>query len=142
MKNDARLHIYASHRSIFDGSEDVKKFDVPGTYSEVNGAYYVFYEEKDDETGTVFSHRLKIEPTTLTRHVKGTYSNDMLFELGKETGTVYNTPYGTFSMRFLTKNYSVTKSESEISVLLEYILSLNGEPSSEVEMKIKILKKD
>lgn len=61
----------------------------------------------------------------------------MVFENGKVTKCNYRTPYGVINMSFFSKNVQCIKKADEYEIVLEYILSIDNQPTTEVFMKIR-----
>ena len=135
MQYEARIVICTNQHSITDGEELQEQFDYNGTVFEKNGAFYIGYVQKD-EGSIETQNRLIAYEDKIVRTSKGDSFSRMEFVPGKETKTMYATAYGTFDMTFMTKYYSIKKVDEKLSIELEYILSINGEPSSEMTMSV------
>lgn len=137
MSDLSKIIIESRQKSIIDANVVHDRYEYEGRAGRVGDAFYISYEQKEDKE--VIKNLLKVEDNKLTRTSKGEHtSNTMVFSLGNTTSSDYKTPYGNITMSFLTKNLQTIKSDSSMRIVIEYILSMNNEPTLECEMIIRI----
>lgn len=113
----------------------------PGTYYFKNGKHYFLYEEIDED-GEVSKNTIKVMPDMVDLIRKGVTSSHMVFEMGKENLTYYDTPFGSMLMGITTsairfREVSGTRMELEI----DYALSMDGKHMSDCNIKINVTAK-
>ncbi|MBE5961038.1 MAG: DUF1934 domain-containing protein [Lachnospiraceae bacterium] len=118
----------------------------PGEYYFRNGKHYIIYEELIEEEGihAVTKCTLKITDKQVDLVKKGTSNVHMVFELGKNHMTYYNTPFGDLMMGITTTDISLTKEGEDFTTLLadlSYALDINYEFAANCTLKIKVQSK-
>lgn len=122
-----------------DGKHQDKTETVyPGKGYEKDGCYYVFYDEVDPDDGRVTRSSLRIRPRHVDIRKKGNLNTQMVFIPGQCTETDYQTPYGTFKLIVDTKRADVSRKDKELTVELDYRLSLGGTEAVKNKMTIKV----
>lgn len=122
-----------------DGKDrDTTETVYPGKGYEKDGCYYVFYDEVDPDDGSVTKASLRIRPRHIDIRKKGAINTQMVFIPGRCTETEYQTPYGKFILMVDTKRAEIFRKEKEMTVELEYRLSLGGAQAIRNQMKIKV----
>ena len=120
-------------------SNDVQteEINVKGVLRKKDDSIYLFYEEKEPDSGCITRNSVKIEGgKSVTRTCSGYKASTMRFVDGSETATNYVTKYGTFAMKFMTNYVSVTETDKEIRVSIEYILSVDSAPIGNQQLTI------
>lgn len=110
----------------------------PGKGYEKDGCYYVFYDEVDPDDGSVTKASLRIRPRHIDIRKKGAVNTQMVFIPGQSTETEYQTPYGKFILTVDTKRADIKRMEKDITLELDYRLSLGGAQAIRNQMKIKV----
>lgn len=122
-----------------DGQErDTTETVYPGRGYEKDGCYYVFYDEVDPEDAKVTKASLRIRPRHIDIRKKGAVNTQMVFIPGKCTETEYQTPYGKFILTVDTRRAEIKRTEKEITLELDYRLSLGGAQAIRNQMKINV----
>lgn len=112
-----------------------------GEYYERNGKRYLVYEEMqmdDVNSREMTKNTIKIAKNQVDIIKKGTNNVHMIFELNKKNITYYNTPYGDLLIGLYTTALAVSEEEEEITLNLDYVLSINSNHVSDCKITIKI----
>lgn len=109
-----------------------------GTYYWKNGKHYVLYEEQTEEQGPVTKNTVKFYDGHFEMTKKGGANSFLLFDRGKKSSSVYNTPFGPLQIDVVTKEMSMTDSEDELRVYVKYTLDINYNFVSECEVHFKV----
>lgn len=113
-----------------------------GTYYYKNKKHFIFYEEIDED-GTVSKNTIKVASNMVDLIRKGVTSSHMIFEVGKENLTYYDTPYGSMLMGITTSNCSFKEiNDRRMELNIDYALSIDGKHMSDCNIEIKIKAKD
>lgn len=138
MSKLSKIIIESRQKSILDGQVINERYEYEGRAGRVGDAFYISYEQIDEND--LIKNLIKVEGDKITRTSKGKLAdNTMVFSTGKTSSTEYRTPYGNISMSFFTKNLQTVKSDDNMYIVIEYILSMNNEPTIECEMKIRVM---
>ncbi len=138
MSDKKKVYVDTRQKSI-DSDEVIKESYVyEGKAGRVGDTYCIIYDQIEDETEEIIKNIIKLDSDhKVTRTAKGTGSSGMVFENGKVTKCNYRTPYGVINMSFFSKNVQCIKKADEYEIVLEYILSIDNQPTTEVFMKIR-----
>ncbi|CDM69441.1 hypothetical protein CM240_2304 [Clostridium bornimense] len=118
--------------------EEGIKVITPGNFYEEDGVFYAVYEETEISgmEGTITT--IKIEGNKVFLNRKGSLNSEMIFEEGKSTYVLYETPYGTLDMKITTDSITGEIKESGGELALEYILEFPGQAPIKTNLKISI----
>ena len=106
-----------------------------GTCMHRDGKWYLTYEEADDE-GHLSKCRIKAQEGVLVMEKTGHVNTRMEFTPGQVYESVYQTPYGEFDLKMLTKDVSFPETDDLIAVNLLYELGVNGQFLSDCKLGI------
>lgn len=112
-----------------------------GEYYYKNGKHYIMYEEVMEGETKTLKNRIKFAPGYMELTKNGIVSVHMLFEEYKKNITHYHTPYGALMMGIDAKKVSLTETETEINIAVDYALELNQEHTADCNIKINIKSK-
>lgn len=135
-ENNVLITMTALHT---DGNNQDKTETIyPGKAYEKDGCFYVFYDEVDPDDGKVTKASLRIRLRHVDIRKKGAINTQMVFIPGQCTETEYQTPYGKFILTVDTRRADVKKGDREVTVDLDYRLSLGGTEAVRNRMSIKV----
>lgn len=112
-----------------------------GTYSFENQIHQVVFEEQLSESEEITTDWLTFTEEKVELKKEGEVQTHMIFEKGKKNLSFYDTPYGSVSVEMTASEVEVTCKEDEISIILEYSLTMNEEPVAECALNIGIRSK-
>lgn len=131
--------------SVFSGENENNKEPIsvttPGEFYERNNCYYAVYKETEISGMKGTTTTLKIKPDKFSMLRNGTTSTKMEFEKGKQTFSMYNTPYGTLELEINTKDLQVLMDDSGGKVHVKYELSISRQDRqlTDLEVEIKVV---
>ena len=104
------------------GTEQDETFvEVQGTYEREQDVAVIQYIEKPEETLEILNV-IRVQGNSVTISKRGAIVSDMLFEMGKNSEVVYQTPYGTIPMEIRCKNVSIKEDDRNLRIEVEYDL--------------------
>lgn len=109
-----------------------------GQYFQRNKKQYIVYEEAIEGETQTNHNRIKISPGRVELNKTGMLSVHMVFEENEKHKTCYYTPYGTLMMEIETKKITVSETENEIHIEIEYALEMNGEFVADCHIQINV----
>lgn len=122
------------------GERDINSTNAPAEYYEKNGTHYIFFEEKDSETGVSVKSTIKLKNQVLELTKKGNVTTRMVFDAGKEFTTDYITPMGCLQMGILTHSVDCYFKKGLPQLKATYTLTNEGQAISENTILIKLAK--
>lgn len=131
--------------SVFSGENENNKEPIsvttPGEFYERNNCYYAVYKETEISGMKGTTTTLKIKPDKFSMLRTGTTSTKMEFEKGKQTFSMYNTPYGTLELEINTKDLQISVDDSGGKVHVQYELSISRQERqlTDLEVEIKVI---
>ena len=123
-----------------NGERDINTINAPAEYYVRNGTHYIFFDEKDSETGASVKSTIKYKNQILELTKKGNVNTRMVFEAGKEFLTDYITPFGHLQMGIFTHNVECHFKKGLPQIRVSYTLSNEGQKISESIIIIKLFK--
>lgn len=140
MTKDVLVYVTGMH--IAEEKEEPITLVTVGTYYYKNKKHFIFYDELN-EAGGVMKNTIKIAPDMVDVIRKGEASSHMVFEIGKENLSYYDTPYGSMLMGITTSNFSFKEiNERHMELKIDYTLSIDGKHVSDCSIEIKIKAKN
>jgi len=121
-----------------NGERDISSSTAPAEYYEKNGTHYIFFEEKDPDTGMKVKSTIKFKNQILELTKKGNVTTRMVFQSGQEFITDYITPMGCLQIGILTHNVDCYFKKGLPQLKAEYTLSNEGQIISENTIIIKL----
>lgn len=137
-KRDVKITVHSIQHDV---SDEVSKNSYQGDCHYMAGKHIVRYEEvfETEEGSTEKSDNLvKIGDDFVQIRKKGAVSTQMHFEVAKEHHAPYQTPFGVFDMTILTDALQVQKTDKDMTIHIQYQLSLNQCPISHCTINMKI----
>ena len=122
----------------FDIEDEAIELVTDGTYYLKNGKHYIFYEEQPESNGPVINNMVKFNENSFEMTKKGGSNSHLLFNKERKTSTVYHTSAGPIQIDTVTRNFSVTETEQELTVKINYTLDINYNFISECEVNFKV----
>lgn len=111
----------------------------PAKYYLKNGKHYVLYEEVVEGMAGTIKNKIKLTDGKVLEIIKtGQTNSHMIFEKGKTNLTIYDTPYGQFFLDMHTQELEILEQEEEISVKVEYEMSMNNQKIADCKVFIGI----
>lgn len=124
---DALITVTGKQRNLGENEPDVIEITARGKFYERNGVYYIFYDEKMEQFDEVLHSSIKIDRQANTVEIgkKGPIQNQMLFELGKKTNSMYRTEFGILEMGMDTDMLQLNIKEDRFYMELHYMMEVN-----------------
>ena len=113
-----------------------------GEYYEKNDKKYIIYEEVVEGMEGKIKNIIKLSPTCMEVTKKGLTNTHMVFEENKKNLTVYNTPFGAFSLGIMAKGIDIDEQDDSMSVKVEYELDMNYEHIADCTISLGIQSKN
>lgn len=135
---DVQVRILGTQHDL---SDEQMETICTGRYKKMNGKHVVIYDEFfEEENGQAARNTniLKVSDGFLSIKKSGAITTTMEFEEGKNTFTIYKTPYGTFNMMIHTNSLKIKEDTDRLTLYIDYSLSLNGQQVSECSISIFI----
>lgn len=122
----------------FDIEDEAIELVTDGTYYLKNGKHYILFEEQSESNGPVTKNMVKFNENSFEMTKKGGSNSYLLFDKQRKTSTLYHTPAGPMQIDVVTRNFSVTETEKELVVKINYTLDINYNFISECEVNFKV----
>ena len=131
------VNIESSHIDADENLDTIKSF-VIGKIIYHNDNVYISYEEPDENgmEGTKTILKLAGDKITLSR--SGDVRQNLNFEKGKITRSLYQTPFGALAMSVETRILQVIFAETDIDIYIEYILMINEKMQGLTRLRIGV----
>lgn len=128
----------------FDGSANEEAIEVVtvGNYYKKNGKHYITFDEVLEGFDGITKNIVKISEDSLAITKNGLSNVHMVFEKNKKNITCYNTPYGNFMIGISGKSLSITETEDNIHVKVDYRMDVNYEHLADCEITMNIKSKE
>lgn len=144
MKKEVLLSIRGMHTDMLldNGDEEDEAIEVivPAVYFFKNGKHYILYDEVAEGMQGVTKNKIKIKGEQSLEIMKtGIVNAHMVFEKEKQIQTCYETPYGQMIVSTYTTGLSLEESEDQITMKVEYELTMNYQPVAECEIEMKVV---
>ena len=121
--------------------EEGIKVITPGNFYEEEGVYYAVYEETEISGMEGTMTTIKIEEDKVFLKRKGSLNSEMIFEEGKSSYVLYETPYGTLDMKITTDVINGEIKGEGGTLELDYTLEFPGQAPIRTNLKINISNK-
>jgi uncharacterized beta-barrel protein YwiB (DUF1934 family) len=130
--------VYVSGLQIVEEKSEPIVLVTTGTYYFRNGKHFIIYEEVDEE-GDRAQNTIKITPHMVDLVRKGMTSSHMIFEVGKENLTYYDTPFGSMLMGITTSSIKFEEvNELHMELEIQYALSVDSKHVSDCTIHITV----
>ncbi|MCR5737387.1 MAG: DUF1934 domain-containing protein [Eubacterium sp.] len=104
-----------------DGGECVELM-ARGKYYRKNEKHYLLYDDIEEESGMTTKNTIKFNEEKVEVLRNGMVNGKLVFDEGKNSQSLYGTPYGDILLEVLTKKISVEELTDHINLLIEYEL--------------------
>lgn len=122
----------------FNIQEEAIELVTDGTYYLKNGKHYILFEEQPESNGPITKNIVKFNKNVFAMTKKGGNNSYLLFDKERKTSTLYHTPAGAVQIDVVTHDFSVTETEQELAVKINYTLDINYNFISECEVNFKV----
>ena len=128
----------------FEGENDANDLETitAAQYYKKNDSHYVIYEEATEGFRETTKNIIKWNGNTLELTKRGLINVHMIFEEKKNNMTDYRTPYGSILIGIDTKQIQMTEEEDEVTVCVDYALSINYEHLADCKININVRSKE
>lgn len=133
-----KLHI-STTQTDGQGAVDNTEFYTEGGYCEENGTRYLSYQESEVSgmAGTTTVLEIAGKEAALSR--SGTINSRMIFRIGCETKSLYDTIYGALDFFILTQKLDIGVCNGLVdSVYLKYRLRMGAGEANTTELHIRV----
>ena len=113
-----------------------------GRFRQINNKIYLKYDELVENETRLTSNLIKIDGGSIEITKKGTVSTHMRFCANEKTVSLYNTPFGSFSLGIFTRSVEIDKQEDVINILIDYSLEVEEKQISDCKVGICIKTQD
>ncbi|GLC29394.1 DUF1934 domain-containing protein [Clostridium omnivorum] len=120
------------------GEEEAIEVVTPGEFYKEGNFYYAIYNETELSGMEGTETTLKISEDVMYLKREGTTNTEMEFRPNTENVNLYNTPYGTLELKTKTKGLQVEMKDDGGDVMVDYSLSISGQPSQNTILNINI----
>ncbi len=93
-----------------------------GKYYRKNEKHYLLYDDIEEESGMTTKNTIKFNEEKVEVLRNGMVNGKLVFDEGKNSQSLYGTPYGDILLEVLTKKISVEELTDHINLLIEYEL--------------------
>ncbi len=113
-----------------------------GSYYEKNDKRYIIYDEVVEGMEGKIKNIIKLSEGCMEVTKKGLTNTHMVFEENKKNLSVYNTPFGAFSLGILAKDINIDETDDSMSVEVNYELDMNYEHIADCTISLGIQSKN
>lgn len=114
---------------------------LPGEFYEKDDTLFLFYQEKDRESGALTQNSLKLKDGTLTYTRKGNVNARMVFTPNENYITAYQSPFGLLHLEIHTKELAHTIGAHNVNFHVSYELYSDEAFVSSNELTLNIKNK-
>jgi uncharacterized beta-barrel protein YwiB (DUF1934 family) len=104
-----------------DGEETVELM-ARGKYYRKNNKHYLLYDDIEEESGMTTKNTIKFNEDKVEVLRNGMVNGKLIFQQGKNSQSLYGTPYGDILLEVMTKKIAVEEITDNINLLIEYEL--------------------
>ena len=136
MKKDALIEIKGKYSS--DNGIDSIELTTLGSFTKLNGKYYITYREQNDQTDATVTTVTVDGDNRVTLSRRGEITSRMLLEKGKRHLFHYKTSFAEFMLGIFANKISNSLSDDGGKLNFSYTLDINSGLISENEIEISI----
>lgn len=136
MKKDALIEIKGKYSS--DNGIDSIELTTLGSFTKLNGKYYITYREQNDQTDATVTTVTVDGDNRVTLSRRGEITSRMLLEKGKRHLFHYKTSFAEFMLGIFANKISNSLSDDGGKLNFSYTLDINSGLISENEIEINI----
>ena len=141
MTEEVLISITGLHKVAGDSAEDVEMI-YPGICRRVRNVYYVKYDEVMEGLNGRTRNLIRLQDGRVELHRLGFINTNMVFQKGKKTFTMYETPFGSVEMGIAATKVDVTMEPGCIDAMIVYALDIRGVHQSDCSMEIRVTDKN
>ncbi len=124
----------------FQNDDDKLEVVTPGDFYKKEDIYIVEYDETKISGMEGTKTTLKISNDTFILLREGNTITNMNFQSGKESISMYDTPYGILQIKIKTKDLKVNVGEQGGEILVNYNMIVAGTSQQDTKLKVNIKK--
>ena len=113
-----------------------------GSYYKKNGKHYILYDEVMEGFDGVTKSVIKVRDDFLDVTKKGITNVHMMFEKNKKNLSYYSTPFGNLLVGIDATDVTVSETEDNIDIKVDYKLEVNYEHLAECTITMNVMSKD
>ena len=136
MKKNALIEIKGKYSS--DNGVDSIELTTLGSFTKLNGKYYITYREQNDQTDATVTTVTVDGDNRVTLSRRGEITSRMLLEKGKRHLFHYKTSFAEFMLGIFANKISNSLSDDGGKLNFSYTLDINSGLISENEIEINI----
>lgn len=136
MKKDALIEIKGKYSS--DNGVDSIELTTLGSFTKLNGKYYITYREQNDQTDATVTTVTVDGDNRVTLSRRGEITSRMLLEKDKRHLFHYKTSFAEFMLGIFANKISNSLSDDGGKLNFSYTLDINSGLISENEIEINI----
>lgn len=121
-----------------NGDDDSIEVITNGSYYFKNGRHYLLYREIIDGYFQETRDTIIFDDKKFEIKKKGIVNTHMVFEERKKNMTYYEMPFGNMMIETNTKKVNVSETDNEITVKIEYGLSVNYAFIADCEITVRV----
>lgn len=130
------IHMETTHSQ--DGEVNHHQFEETGRLVEMNGCYYIRYEETHEEGNIPVTVKMEADGVvTVIR--RGELTTRLRFDVDRPTGTQYRTPVGNLPIRIETGDVRISYYDQPFSgrVQVDYTLNLGDQQLGAYHLRLR-----
>ena len=120
-----------------DDSDIIEVINI-GQFSEINHSVYIKYDEVIEGESMVSHNLIKISDDGVEITKKGPVTAHMSFVPNQKTMTYYETQFGNLYLGIFARTVEIEKTDSKITIEIEYSIEVNYEQISECNVSVVI----
>ena len=121
-----------------ENGEDQVEVIIPGSYCKRGDMHYIKYDEVTEGIAGTTSNLIKFRENCLEVTKKGITNTHMIFEEEKKNMTYYETPLGNLLLGIAATNISLSETEEQIDVKVDYALEINQQHMADCTIDVTI----
>ena len=130
--------IRVSGLQMVEGTGENIEMLAHGKHYMKNNKHYLFYDDVEEEEGYRTKNTIKFDETCVEVIRKGTVNGKMVFEKGKNSQSLYSTPYGDLLVEVLTRKIALVHREKNVNLQIDYELYANNSKVSDSKIEIDV----
>ncbi len=139
MRNKKVVIFLHSTQALGELEPDSSELMTEGVLSlDGNGGFTVTYQESELTGMEGTTTRFSLQDGMMVLERKGSISSQLIFQEGRQSSSLYETPWGTASVDVDTSYLSCRMGERGGSLELRYTVSINGQPMGKTHIKIRV----
>ncbi|MBQ0059963.1 MAG: DUF1934 domain-containing protein [Lachnospiraceae bacterium] len=143
MNKDVLVKVIGTQTMPGETIEDAEPISLmtKGTLEPLENGWLLTYEEVFEDVPGVTTNVVKIQKDRIEVTKTGQVSTEMIFEVGKTTITLYDTPFGSMDMGFNASSVEVEETDKQIDVKIAYAMSINNQMTAQCRLDMTIISK-